>query len=55
VTNCAAFNGDNAKFLPKRTYKDRLTLFSGKDQIDLYYFGRATQAATASWSSPLRG
>lgn len=40
VTNCAAFKGDNAKFLPKKTYKDRLTLFSGKDQIDLYYFGR---------------
>ena len=40
VTNCAAFKGDNAKFLPRRTYKDRLTLFSGKDQIDLYYFGR---------------
>jgi glyoxylase-like metal-dependent hydrolase (beta-lactamase superfamily II) len=40
VTNCAAFKGENAKFLPKRTYKDKLTLFSGKDQIDLYYFGR---------------
>jgi glyoxylase-like metal-dependent hydrolase (beta-lactamase superfamily II) len=25
--------------LPKRTFKDRLTLFSGKDQIDLYHFG----------------
>jgi glyoxylase-like metal-dependent hydrolase (beta-lactamase superfamily II) len=40
VTNCAAFQGENAKFLPKRTFKDRLTLFSGKDQIDLYHFGR---------------
>jgi glyoxylase-like metal-dependent hydrolase (beta-lactamase superfamily II) len=40
VTNCDAFKGENAKFLPKRTYKDRLTLFSGKDQVDLYYFGR---------------
>jgi glyoxylase-like metal-dependent hydrolase (beta-lactamase superfamily II) len=40
VTNCAAFKGENAKFLPKRTYKDKLTLFSGKDQIDLYFFGR---------------
>jgi cyclase len=40
VTNCAAFKGENAKFLPKRTFKDRLTLFSGKDAIDLYYFGR---------------
>jgi cyclase len=35
-----AFKGDNAKFLPKKTYKDRLTLGSGKDRIDLYYFGR---------------
>ena len=40
VTNCDAFKGDNAKYLPKRTYKDRLTLFSGADQVDLYYFGR---------------
>ena len=40
VTNCAAFKGDNAKSLPKRTFKDKLTLFSGKDQIDLYHFGR---------------
>src|SRR5688572_12304285 len=28
------------KLLPGRTYKDRLTLGSGKDQIDLYHFGR---------------
>ena len=28
------------QFLPKRTYKDKLTVGSGKDQIDLYYFGR---------------
>jgi glyoxylase-like metal-dependent hydrolase (beta-lactamase superfamily II) len=34
-----AFKGDKAKFLPKRTYKDKLTLGSGKDQIDLYHFG----------------
>jgi cyclase len=34
------FEGDNAKFLPKRTFKDRLTLLSGADRIDLYYFGR---------------
>ena len=51
VTNCAAFKGDNAKYLPKRTYKDRLSLFSGKDQVDLYYFGRGTPTATPSWSS----
>ncbi|HEY2906730.1 MAG TPA: MBL fold metallo-hydrolase [Vicinamibacterales bacterium] len=35
-----AFKGDNAKFLPKRTFKDKLTLGSGKNEIDLYYFGR---------------
>jgi glyoxylase-like metal-dependent hydrolase (beta-lactamase superfamily II) len=34
-----AFKGDKAKFLPKRTFKDKLTLGSGKDEIDLYYFG----------------
>jgi len=33
------FKGAKAQFLPKRTYKDRLTLGAGKDQIDLYYFG----------------
>jgi cyclase len=35
-----AFKGDNAKFLPKKTYKDKMTLGSGKDRVDLYYFGR---------------
>jgi cyclase len=39
VTNCDAFKGANAKFLPKTIFKDRLSLMSGKDQIDLYYFG----------------
>ena len=35
------FKDAKAKFLPNKTYKDRLTLGSGKDQIDLYYFGPA--------------
>src|SRR5437867_5003366 len=35
------FKGEKAKFLPKRTYKDKLTLGKGKDEIDLYYFGPA--------------
>src|SRR5689334_11685659 len=26
--------------LPKRTFKDRLTLGNGADEVDLYYFGR---------------
>jgi len=34
-----AFKGDKAQFLPKRTFKDKMTLLSGADQIDLYYFG----------------
>src|SRR4029450_4943258 len=35
----AEFGGEKAKFLPKRTFKDKLSIGSGKDQIDLYYFG----------------
>src|SRR5678816_1637371 len=34
------FRGDKAKFLPKQTFKDKLSIGKGKDQIDLYYFGR---------------
>jgi glyoxylase-like metal-dependent hydrolase (beta-lactamase superfamily II) len=34
-----AFKGDKAKFLPKKTYKDKMTVLAGKDAIDLYYFG----------------
>jgi glyoxylase-like metal-dependent hydrolase (beta-lactamase superfamily II) len=34
------FSAANAQFLPKRTYKDKLTVGSGKDQVDLYHFGR---------------
>jgi cyclase len=34
-----AFKGDKAQFLPKRTFKDKMTLLGGADRIDLYYFG----------------
>jgi cyclase len=34
-----AFQGEKAQFLPDRTYKDRLTLGSGNERIDMYYFG----------------
>jgi cyclase len=34
-----AFQGDKAQFLPKKTYKDKLSLGKGKEKIDLYYFG----------------
>jgi cyclase len=33
------FKGENAAFLPKKTFKDRMSLLGGKDEIDLYYFG----------------
>jgi len=36
-----AFKDENAKYLPGKTYKDKMTLGSGKDRIDLYYFGPA--------------
>ena len=35
-----AFRGANAKFLPNRVVTDRLSMLSGPDRIDLYYFGR---------------
>jgi cyclase len=35
-----AFKGDKTAFLPKKTFKDKTSIGSGKDRIDLYYFGR---------------
>lgn len=35
------FKGAKAQFLPKKTYKDTMKVGAGKDEIDLYYFGRA--------------
>jgi glyoxylase-like metal-dependent hydrolase (beta-lactamase superfamily II) len=34
------FEQNNGRGLPKRTFKDRMTLASGNDRIELYYFGR---------------
>ncbi len=36
-----AFKGAKAAYLPKTTFKDRLIIGSGNEEIDLYYFGRA--------------
>jgi glyoxylase-like metal-dependent hydrolase (beta-lactamase superfamily II) len=37
----APFQSDSGKgHLPKRTFKDKMSLLSGSDRIDLYYFGR---------------
>ena len=34
------FKESNGNGLPKRTFKDKMTIGKGSDQIDLYYFGR---------------
>ena len=34
-----AFKGDKAVFLPKRTFKDKMSIGGGAERIDLYYFG----------------
>jgi cyclase len=34
------FQANNGRGLPKRTFKDKLTVGSGNDRVDLYYFGR---------------
>jgi cyclase len=34
------FQQNGGKGLPKRTFKDRMTLGNGNDRIELYYFGR---------------
>jgi cyclase len=39
VTNCDAFKGDNASYLPNTTFTDTRSLMVGADQIDLHYFG----------------
>jgi len=33
------FKGGNDAFVPKKTFKDKMSLMAGKDRIDLYYFG----------------
>jgi glyoxylase-like metal-dependent hydrolase (beta-lactamase superfamily II) len=34
------FKTNNGKGMPKRTFKDKMSIGSGADKIDLYYFGR---------------
>jgi cyclase len=34
------FKANNGRGLPKKTFKDRMTIGTGADRIDLYYFGR---------------
>lgn len=37
---CNAFKGENAQYLPKRTFKDKLSLTHGGLQVELAYYGR---------------
>jgi cyclase len=41
------FKEHDGRGLPTRTFADRLTLGSGREQIDLYYFGRAHTSGDA--------
>jgi cyclase len=34
------FQQNGGRGLPKRTFKDKMTLFKGPDEVDLYFFGR---------------
>jgi glyoxylase-like metal-dependent hydrolase (beta-lactamase superfamily II) len=34
------FKANNGRGMPKKTFKDRMTIGTGADRIDLYYFGR---------------
>jgi len=34
------FQLNNGRGLPKRTFRDKMTIFKGPDEIDLFYFGR---------------
>jgi glyoxylase-like metal-dependent hydrolase (beta-lactamase superfamily II) len=34
------FKANNGRGMPKRTFKERMTIGAGPDRIDLYYFGR---------------
>jgi cyclase len=35
------FKENNGRGLPKRTFKDKMSIGKGSDRVDLYYFGRA--------------
>ena len=46
------FQQNPGKGMPKRTFKDKLTLGSGADRIDLYYFGPAHTGGDAFVAFP---
>jgi glyoxylase-like metal-dependent hydrolase (beta-lactamase superfamily II) len=42
-----AFKDSGGRGLPKRTFRDRLTLGTGNDRVELHYFGRAHTSGDA--------
>ncbi len=49
------FKENDGRGLPKRTFKDRLTLGSGNERIELHYFGRAHTGGDAWVAFPALG
>ena len=47
MTRMPEFSGSKAQFLPKKTFKDKLVLGKGSDEIDLYYYGRGHTSGDA--------
>src|SRR5204863_2788879 len=48
------FRGDNARYLPRTTFRDRLSLVRGKERIELYFFGAANTDGDAWVVFPAR-
>jgi cyclase len=41
LANCGFLSGEKASYLPRKTFKDRMSLGSGKNRMELYNFGPA--------------
>ena len=50
-----AFSGDNARFLPNRTFSATLTLLDGIDRVELHHFGQAHTDGDALVVFPEKG
>ena len=50
-----AFSGENARFLPTRTFTDTLALLDGIDRVELHYFGASHTDADALVVFPEKG
>jgi cyclase len=41
IAHCGFLSAEKASYLPKKTFKERMSLGSGKDRVELYNFGAA--------------